>query len=80
MHLLPALGILLSLATQRLSAWPLAPLAYYVNVLPILACFAGSVVYHTLMANHAHYRRWLLIDVRPLKLTALLSTNMNVHS
>ena len=66
MHLLPALGILLSLATQRLSAWPLAPLAYYVNVLPILACFAGSVVYHTLMANHKHYRRWLLIDVRLL--------------
>jgi hypothetical protein len=36
-------------------------------VLPILACFAGSVAYHTLMANHAHYRRWLLIDVRPCR-------------
>ncbi|KAK9821303.1 hypothetical protein WJX81_005376 [Elliptochloris bilobata] len=62
-HLMPAVAIALSLATRVLGAWPLAPIAFYVNVLPILASLAGSVVYHTLMANHAHYLRWLLIDV-----------------
>lgn len=54
----------MSLATRVLTPWPLAPIAFYVNVLPILACFTGSVVYHTLMAKHVHYRRWLLVDVR----------------
>ena len=54
----------MSLATRALTPWPLAPIAFYVNVLPILACFTGSVVYHTLMAKHVHYRCWLLVDVR----------------
>ena len=54
----------MSLATRALTPWPLAPIAFYVNVLPILSCFTGSVIYHTLMAKHVYYRRWLLVDVR----------------
>ena len=51
------------LLTQAVTPWAEAKLAFFEIVVPIILCLAGSVTYHTMMANHQHYRRWLFIDV-----------------
>ena len=51
------------LLTQTVKPWPEAKLAFFEIVIPIILCLAGSVTYHTMMANHQHYHRWLFIDV-----------------
>ena len=71
-HLLPALLLAVAVLSGRLRPWPGAMLAWAENVLPILLCFCGSVTYHTFMANHWHYRRWILVDVHALPPAALL--------
>ena len=43
-----------------------AKLAFFEIVIPIILCFAGSVTYHTFMANNQNYHRWLFIDVSSL--------------
>ena len=55
--------IMVMLATQAIRPWQEAKLAFFEIVIPILLCFAGSVTYHTLMANNQNYQRWLFIDV-----------------
>ena len=57
--------ILVMLVTQAIRPWQEAKLAFFEIVIPIVLCFAGSVTYHTFMANNQNYRRWLFIDVRP---------------
>jgi hypothetical protein len=52
------------LFSGTLQPWPLAKAIFYENILAMLVCFGGSVAYHTLMAHHQDYHRWLLIDVR----------------
>jgi predicted membrane channel-forming protein YqfA (hemolysin III family) len=69
-HLLPALALVLALLARTMQPWPLARLQYYENILAILLCLCGSVIYHTFMANHTNYRHWLLIDVRLCQLPA----------
>ena len=64
-HLIPAVMILVMLATQAIRPWQEAKLAFFEIVIPIILCFAGSVTYHTFMANNQNYHRWLFIDVRP---------------
>ena len=63
-HLIPAVVIVVMLITQAIRPWQEAKLAFFEIVIPILLCFAGSVTYHTLMANNQNYHRWLFIDVR----------------
>jgi hypothetical protein len=63
-HLLPALLLIGALLTGNLPQWPLARIAFVETVAPILICLCGSVLYHTLMANHWHYRKYLFVDVR----------------
>ena len=65
-HLLPLVVLTLALVGGWLPAWPRAPWAFYENILPILLCFGASVAYHTNMAHHVAYRRWLLLDVSPI--------------
>ena len=79
-HLLPALVLLGGLLTQRLPHWELATYAFYENVLPILGCLAGSVTYHTFMANHERYRCWLAIDVRYYISLLCTFTTGNAHA
>ena len=64
-HLLPALTLLALLLMHALPVWEHAKWAFYESVIPTVICLFASVLYHTLMANHWHYRRYLLIDVRP---------------
>ena len=59
------------LLTQTLKPWPEAKLAFFEIVVPIILCLVGSVTYHTMMANHQHYHRWLFIDVCYLLLLPL---------
>lgn len=56
------------LGAGMLQPWPLAKMAFYENITAVLLCFCGSVTYHTFMAHHQEYHRWLLIDVRPFSL------------
>ncbi|KAK9815212.1 hypothetical protein WJX72_000048 [[Myrmecia] bisecta] len=62
-HLLPILAVVVSLCAGWLTPWPGAEWEFLQNILPIMLCFLGSVIYHTFMANHAHYKRWLFLDV-----------------
>ncbi|CAL8463477.1 g3011 [Coccomyxa elongata] len=62
-HLLPALAVLVLLSFRLLQPWPLAKLAFYEHIGAIVLCLGGSVAYHTLMAHHQDYHRWLLMDV-----------------
>lgn len=62
-HLLPALLLLALLAGGQLQAWRGARAAFLLNVGSIAACFLGSVAFHTFMAHHHHYHRWLCLDV-----------------
>lgn len=62
-HLLPALAVLVQLGFGLLQPWPLAKLAFYEHVGCVVLCLGGSVAYHTLMAHHQDYHRWLLMDV-----------------
>ena len=43
--------------------WPLAGSALLSLLLPVMLCLAGSVTYHTLMANHWNYNVYITIDV-----------------
>lgn len=43
--------------------WPLAGSALLSLLLPVMLCLAGSVTYHTLMANHWNYNLYITIDV-----------------
>lgn len=60
---MPALLLLALLAGGQLQAWQGARAAFLVNVGSIAACFLGSVGFHTFMAHHHHYHRWLCLDV-----------------
>lgn len=60
------------LLTQAVKPWPEAKLAFFEIVIPIILCLAGSVTYHTFMANHQNYQRWLFIDVSPRPTDSLL--------
>eukprot|EP00884_Botryococcus_braunii_P010567 jgi/Botrbrau1/19511/Bobra.0035s0011.1 len=62
-HLLAAAIILGLLISQNLKPWEQARWEFYGNIIPILICFCGSVLYHSLMANHTRYRTWLMLDV-----------------
>ena len=66
-HLLPALTLLALLFMHALPVWEHAKWAFYESVIPTVICLSASVLYHALMANHRHYRKYLLIDVRPLR-------------
>ena len=69
-HLLPALLLGTAVMSGSLLPWPLARVAFWEAVVPILVCLSGSVLYHTLMANHWHYQKYLFIDVSLLSLLA----------
>lgn len=62
-HLLPILAILLALYFNALRMWPKAPVAFLENLVPILLCLSGSVMYHSMMAHHWHYKKFLACDV-----------------
>lgn len=62
-HLLPILAILLALYFNVLRMWPKAPVAFLENLVPILLCLSGSVMYHSMMAHHWHYKKFLACDV-----------------
>ena len=79
-HLLPALIILGALLSGAMEPWPHAKLAWAENVLPIFVCLCGSVTYHTFMANHQHYRRWILVDVSPHTSKCSTSFAVPIHA
>ena len=54
----------MALLTGWLEVWPGQELEFARNLVPIMLCMAGSVTYHTLMANHERYHTWITIDVR----------------
>ncbi|KAK9807384.1 hypothetical protein WJX73_010328 [Symbiochloris irregularis] len=62
-HFVPLLCILISLLSRTLRPWPTAQWAFYENVAPIALVFGASVLYHTFMAHHTTYRKWLLLDM-----------------
>lgn len=62
-HLMPAVLLTCLLFSGALHPWPGAQLAFLDTVIPCLLCLLGSVCYHTMMANHWNYHRYLLIDV-----------------
>ena len=62
-HLLPALLLVVLVLGGQLQAWQGARLAFAANVGSIAACFLGSVLYHTCMANHHQHDHWLKLDV-----------------
>lgn len=62
-HLGPMVILLVGIATGMLPAWSAHPVAFYGNVVPIVVCLWGSVMYHTFMANHPKYRTWITLDV-----------------
>lgn len=62
-HLLPALLTVFLLISGGVRPWKEAKLAFWEAVLPTLLCLAGSVTYHTFMANHQHYYKYLFLDV-----------------
>jgi predicted membrane channel-forming protein YqfA (hemolysin III family) len=62
-HLIPVLLTLCGLALGLLKPWPAATTAFWETVIPILLCLTGSVVYHTCMADHKNYKRYLFTDV-----------------
>ena len=47
----------------QLQAWQGAGVAFWANLGSILACFLGSVVYHTFQAHHHCHDRLLKLDV-----------------
>lgn len=63
-HLGPVILLLLAIVSGVLPAWTAYPVAFYGSLVPILLCLSGSVVYHTLMANHPNYQTWITMDVR----------------
>ena len=62
-HLLPALGMLALLAGGSWQPWAGSQPAFAFNVASIWLCFMLSACFHTCMANHYCYDRWLKIDV-----------------
>lgn len=44
--------------------------------LPVLLCLAGSVTYHTFMANHWNYKRYITLDVSICLYTIKCMSNM----
>ena len=62
-HLTPALFIIAALLSGTVRAWPKAQLAFWEAVIPTYLCLMGSVVYHTFMADHWNYYKYLSLDV-----------------
>jgi len=57
------LGCMSTVAFGMIAPWPLAGTALLSLLLPVMLCLAGSVIYHTLMANHWNYKTYITIDV-----------------
>ena len=53
----------MALYFNALPVWPKAPIAFLENLVPILLCLSGSVMYHSMMAHHWHYKKFLACDV-----------------
>lgn len=62
-HLLPLIVLSGALLSGWHRPWHTEKWAFYENYLPILLCLGASVAYHTFMAHHQAYRKWLLLDV-----------------
>lgn len=62
-HLIPVGALGISIVTGILPGWPSYAAAFYGNVVPIMLCLGGSVIYHTFMANHPNYRAWITLDI-----------------
>ncbi|DBA84039.1 hypothetical protein WJX77_000100 [Trebouxia sp. C0004] len=62
-HLALLLGCMSTVAVGMIAPWPLAGTALLSLLLPVMLCLAGSVIYHTLMANHWNYKTYISIDV-----------------
>lgn len=62
-HLAPALLMVALALGGQLQAWQGAGVAFWANLGSILACFLGSVVYHTFQAHHHCHDRLLKLDV-----------------
>lgn len=62
-HLIPVTILVVAVITGALPAWSAYPAAFYGNVVPIVLCLCGSVMYHTFMANHPNYKAWIILDV-----------------
>ena len=60
--------------------WPLAGSALLSLLLPVMLCLAGSVTYHTLMANHWNYSVYITIDVGYLLPAVYLACTACCHS
>lgn len=62
-HLALLLACMSTVAIGSVAPWPLAGTALFSLLLPVMLCLAGSVTYHTLMANHWNYKTYITIDV-----------------
>ncbi|KAL0028704.1 hypothetical protein WJX79_000808 [Trebouxia sp. C0005] len=62
-HLALLLGCMSCAACGMIAPWPLAGTALLSLLLPVMLCLTGSVIYHTLMANHWNYKTYITIDV-----------------
>ena len=63
MHLSLLLALAAIVMAGMVAPWPLAGSALLSLLLPVMLCLAGSVTYHTLMANHWNYNMYITIDV-----------------
>ena len=63
MHLTLLLVLAAIVMAGMVAPWPLAGSALLSLLLPVMLCLAGSVTYHTLMANHWNYNVYITIDV-----------------
>lgn len=66
MHLSLLLTLSAIVMVGMVAPWPLAGSALLSLLLPVMLCLAGSVTYHTLMANHWNYNVYITIDVSHL--------------
>ena len=66
MHLSLLLALTAIVMAGMVAPWSLAGSALLSLLLPVMLCLAGSVTYHTLMANHWNYSVYITIDVGSL--------------
>ena len=62
-HLATLLACMAVIAAGMFMPLPLAGSALLSLLLPVMLCLAGSVSYHTLMANHWNYKLYITMDV-----------------
>lgn len=62
-HLIPLLVWVGLVKSGMYQPWEEAPWVFYLSTISTCMCLAGSVLYHTLIACHCDYHKWLKLDV-----------------